>query len=261
MIFLGPPNSRPTLNDPRWEKIIVENDGFKIVTHQNWVKGNAPLVLFIHGWQSGSSRFENRMSLFMERGCHTIIFDLRSHGETENTPEWTAGKIISDVKAIMSTLDQDKITSVSMYGHSLGGFVCIGLHNKKHDGWWMNNFGTLILESPMVAYSPVFLESISMISFMEPILKRWALNGFNKIHQDSLSWDDIDFPQWGFPKCPTLLLQAANDNRLGRFHWDLLNSSEMNLNSHLLETLSHSVNEIHTERDDLIIEWINNNIN
>ena len=91
-----------------------------------------------------------------------------------------------------------------------------------------------------------------------PLLKRWAVKGFNRIHPEAggLVWSDIDIPKWGLPTVPTLLLQAANDSRLGRYHYDLLMEQDIQLHPHLIESLTHSKNKINEERDDLIRLWI-----
>ena len=69
---------------------------------------------------------------------------MRGHGMAPNTVEWTAGKVINDIKVILSLVDQSKINKVHFYGHSLGGFVCIGMHHDRHqDGgrelWAINS--------------------------------------------------------------------------------------------------------------------------
>ena len=102
-----------------------------------------------------------RECIFSENmGLHTLAVDMRAHGMAPDTPEWTAGKVIEDVKIILEQIDQIKIKKVHFYGHSLGGFISIGMHHDRHQGWWKDNYGTLMLESPMAAYSPI-LEQMS----------------------------------------------------------------------------------------------------
>ena len=262
MMFLGPTKKSGILENEQWDHIVLENCRTKISTYQNWKEEISPLVVFVHGWQSSSKKFEDRMKIFSKKGCHTIAIDMRGHGGSEDTPEWTAGKIISDVKFLFENIDKERVSQVHMYGHSLGGFVCIGLHNKRHTGWWKDLFGTLILESPMVAYSPIFSRSISKIQFMEFLLKRWVIEGFHKIHRNygKLSWDQIDMPKWGNPDCPILVLQAANDNTLGMYHWNLINLVGTDIEGHILESLTHSKNQINQERDVLIAKWVDERI-
>ena len=39
-------------------------------------------------------------------GLHTLAVDMRGHGMAPDTPEWTAGKVIEDVKIILEQVDQ-----------------------------------------------------------------------------------------------------------------------------------------------------------
>ena len=51
------------------------------------------MVVLIHGWQSSSEKFTERMYLFRAiRGLHTLSIDMRGHGMAPDTLEWTAGK-------------------------------------------------------------------------------------------------------------------------------------------------------------------------
>ena len=184
---------------------------------------------------------------------------MRGHGMAPDTVEWTAGKVISDIKALLNSIDQSCINRVHFYGHSLGGFVCIGMHHDRHQGWWKDNYGHLILESPMAAYSKIFEQMFGRISMISPLLQKWALNGFSKIHSElesGLTWEDIDMPKWGLPKVPILLLQSKNDNKLGRYHYDLILAQNLDVQDHLIESLPHARNRVNKERDDLIVQYI-----
>ena len=258
MIFRGPIKRSLPFTEPGWDVIRVDNKGVDACGFVRFQDQKSDLIVFIHGWQSSSGKFTERIKIFHEEGLHTLAIDMRGHGIAPSTTEWTAGKIIQDVKAILHELDTSKIGKIHFYGHSLGAFVCIGMHNSRHTGWWKDNYGTLMLESPMVAYSPIMEEMSSKFTFMLPILKRLAVRGFNKIHPEvgGIEWDDIDIPKWGIPKVPILLLQAANDNRLGRFHYNLLLEQDIDVYPHLIESLTHSNNRVNEDRDKLIRDWI-----
>lgn len=262
VIFTGPEKRSLPFNDKDWDLLRVENNGVDVYGFVNYQKIKSDMVVFIHGWQSSSEKYTERMRLFKDRGLHTMAIDMRGHGMAPDTPEWTAGKVILDVKCILESIDTSKVDKIHFYGHSLGGFICIGMHHDRHQGWWKENYGTLMLESPMVAYSPILETMSGRISFMLPLLKRWALTGFNKIHPEvgGLEWKDIDVPHWGLPKVPILLLQSKNDNRLGRFHYDLLIKQNLNIESHLIESLPHSKNRVNEDRDKIIVDWIGNQI-
>ena len=258
IIFSGPEKRSLPFSDTNWEIIRARNGESDVYGFINYQDNEADLVVLIHGWQSSSEKFTERMYLFKNNGLHTLAVDMRAHGMAPDTPEWTAGKVIEDVKIILEQVDQSKIKKVHFYGHSLGGFISIGMHHDRHQGWWKDEYGTLMLESPMAAYSPILEQMSGRISFMLPLLKKWAVKGFRKIHPEAhdLEWKDIDFPHWGYPKVPVLLLQAKNDNRLGRYHYDLLLSADLDIEPHLIESLTHSKNRVNIERDALIESWI-----
>ena len=258
MIFRGPQKRSLPFKDPLWNIIKADNNGAEVFGFLRLQEQKSDLVVFIHGWQSSSEKFTERISLFHEKGLHSLAIDMRGHGMAPSTNEWTAGKVIQDVMLLLEEVDQSMIEKIHFYGHSLGGFICLGMNNQRHTGWWKDKYGTLILESPMVAYSPIMEEMSARFSFMLPMIKKWAVKGFNKMHPEAggLEWADIDIPSWGLPSCPTLLLQASNDNRLGRFHYDLLMSQDIDVYPHLIDSLTHSKNRVNNERDELINNWI-----
>ena len=262
LIFTGPEKRSLPFDDPRWDVIKVDNNGVDVYGFINYQDEKSDMAVFIHGWQSSSEKYTERMLLFRDRGLHTLAIDSRGHGMAPDTPEWTAGKVILDIKCILESVEVSRVNKIHFYGHSLGGFIAIGMHHSRHSGWWKENYGTLILESPMAAYSPILEQMSGRISFMLPLLKRWALKGFNKIHPEAggLEWKDIDVPHWGLPKVPILLLQAETDNRLGRYHYDLLMSQELDITGHLIKSLPHSKNRVNDDRDKIIVEWIENRI-
>lgn len=262
LIFSGPEKRSLPFSDLNWETIRAVNGKSDVYGFVNYQEHETDMVVLIHGWQSSSEKFTERMYLFKNKGLHTLAVDMRAHGMAPDTPEWTAGKVIQDVKLILEQIDRSKIKRIHFYGHSLGGFISIGMHHDRHQGWWKENYGTLMLESPMAAYSPILEQMSGKISFLMPLLKKWAVKGFRKIHPEieSLEWKDIDFPHWGKPKVPVLLLQAMNDNRLGRYHYDLLLSGDLDIEAHLIESLTHSKNRVNSERDALIESWIDRKI-
>ncbi len=262
LIFNGPQVRSLPFSDANWKTIRSMNGNSDVYGFINYQDHKTDLVVLIHGWQSSSEKFTERMYLFKNKGLHTLAVDMRGHGMAPDTPEWTAGKVIQDVKIILEEVDRTRVNKVHFFGHSLGGFISIGMHHDRHQGWWKENYGTLMLESPMAAYSHILEQMSGKISFMMPLLKRWAVKGFMKIHPeiDNLEWKDIDFPHWGNPEVPVLLLQAKNDNRLGRYHYDLLVSGELDIEPHLIQSLTHSKNRVNSERDALIESWIDRKI-
>ena len=258
VIFTGPKKRSPPFSDPAWNLLTTKNGTEEVIGFINYAQIKTDLVVFIHGWQSSSERFTERMWIFRNRGFHTLAIDMRGHGQAPYTAEWTVGKVIQDTIAILEKVERENIRKIHFYGHSLGGFVSIGMHHDRYNGWWKDMYGTLMLESPMTAYSPILEQTTRKFSFMWPILRRIALHGFSKVHPEigKLEWKDIDMPNWGLPQIPILLLQAKNDTKLGRFHYDLIMKQNLDVENHLIESLPHSSNRVNEERDKIILSWI-----
>ncbi len=261
-IYSGPKKTRPALDHPCWSIIKADNNGVEVFGQLNKLDEEAPLVVFLHGWNSATSRLLERMEIFKNHGCHTLALELRHHGIAPKTYEWTAVKVMGDLKSLLNSLDNDEFTSVHFYGHSLGGFLAAGMTNSKNSGWWSKKMGTLMLESPMAAFTPIMEEKAGRLTFLNPIIKGMATRALKKIHPEitNFKWEDVDVPRWAKPTCPTLVLQAANDKRLGRFHYDLIIQEFTNLHPHLIQSLGHSTNSINKERDELIVKWIESHI-
>jgi len=260
IIFIGPGNPKQSLTSSKHNSYFLQWDGGKTCYYSHFYEKESDLVVFIHGWESSSGRFDHRIELFSDRGFHTLAIDMRGHGNSSKTAEWTAGKVINDLKEILEKSPKHLVTKVHFYGHSLGGFITLGLQNGRHQGWWKEKLGTLILESPMTGYSFILSAISKQFRVYEPLMQKLALRGFNKIHPEvgGILWEDIDVPNWGVPECPTLILQAKNDNRLGLEHYNLLTKQKFNFESHLIDSLTHSRNRINQERDNLIVDWIEN---
>ena len=77
----------------------------------------------MHGWQSSSEKFFERIELF-KIWVYMLSHDMRGHGIAPDTPEWTAGKVMQDLKILLNQVDKNKVNKIHSYGHSLGGFIC-----------------------------------------------------------------------------------------------------------------------------------------
>ena len=71
-----------------WDLLRVENNGVDVYGFVNYQKIKSDMVVFIHGWQSSSEKYTERMRLFKDRGLHTMAIDMRGHGMAPDTPEW-----------------------------------------------------------------------------------------------------------------------------------------------------------------------------
>jgi|TARA_B100001741_G_scaffold129353_1_gene106636 pimeloyl-ACP methyl ester carboxylesterase len=262
-LFRSPSKRRSPLEHPDWKIMQTKRDGFEIFGQINLVEGKNPLIIFLHGWESSSIRFLERMQIFQSKNCHTLILESRSHGLAPSTKEWTARKITLDLDTLLDEVDQSLVSSVHIYGHSMGGFIALGLQHERCQGWWKDKLSTVMLESPMTAYSFVLKKLLGPLAFTMPLMKSLSVSAIKKIHPELINpnFSDFDTPNWGLPNIPTLVLQAADDHLLGREHYDLLMKHlDVEHEAHIIQTLHHSQNQVDTERDELIMQWIEKRI-
>ena len=109
LIFTGPEKRSLPFSDTNWEIIRAINGKTDVYGFVNYQDRETDLVVLIHGWQSSSEKFTERMYLFKNKGLHTLAVDMRAHGMAPDTPEWTAGKVIEDVKIILEQIDKSRI--------------------------------------------------------------------------------------------------------------------------------------------------------
>ena len=105
IIFTGPSKRSVPFSDEEWSLVHSNNDGIDIYGFINYQDKPSDMVVFVHGWQSSSEKYTERMHIFRERGFHTLAIDMRGHGMAPDALEWTAGKVIQDTKIILEEVD------------------------------------------------------------------------------------------------------------------------------------------------------------
>jgi len=276
-VFRHPNKMRSTFHHPDWKNYHLQNEGHSIPTYSRFHAIRAPLVILIHGWTSSSKKMLDRANLIFEKGFHTIMFDYRGHGAAEPSKLFTAEIQVLDLKYVLANLhevgDVELITSFSLYGHSLGGFIALGFSRHYHpvNEQIQNEVGevaiipyaSLILESPMTSYNLIMeQDNNGAIKILMPILRNkmkyiWAQM---HPHYPLLTKAYLEVPTWGMPECPVLIVQAKDDSRLGRQHFDhIIPFLPTGSEAHLLEELTHTGSQICQPRDELVINFLQGN--
>lgn len=140
-------NENPAV-DTQWQTITFESNGSKLV---GWLlqpiakaafeevseaasneKGVAiddsdllPLVIIAHGWGSNRTRVLRYARPLYEAGFAVLIYDARSHGDSESIKAPSALMFRDDVLAAVRTargLPAINPNRIAVIGHSLGGF-------------------------------------------------------------------------------------------------------------------------------------------
>ena len=255
---VGPP--------PGWEWEILHVKGYPV----RWLKRdwnpNKPLAILIHGWNSCASNMLGRSAVFEKLGYNCILFEMRAHGGNKRVSHWAAMHVCHDLEIVLSALEERGClrNGFVLYGHSLGGFVSQRvlrpeLETSKHGAG-------VILESPVTSYEYINNQTCDYLKIPKrwhrPMMRR-LLRYYNRLNPVEFRVPSIEFlktPEWGLPDCPTLLVQAKHDATLGLKHAELLMAVHAKLDSnftpHIVEELKHSYEQSNSIRDELILNWI-----
>ena len=272
--FLLPGRRKPSFKGEGWNSKMFDHDGCLINTVSYIHKEPSPLMVMIHGWRSSSSSVADRAMWFTERGWHVVMIELPNHGSSGEYGHWSAYRSMKAVESVATRLetliDPSDITSVSYYGHSMGGFIGLRLASKESLRIATHPLNRMILESPMTMYEPILDEIANgyrIPMLLRPAYRRRLIERFNESIGQIGRWsrvEEFNIPLWGAPKLPILCIQAVPDERLGMGHFDQLVSvySKPEYNGLLtavsLESLTHSGARTNEERNDAIQHWLAN---
>ena len=275
LTFIHPGKRKDSLEGDNWEQIRLQHDGPEIAIVKNKNFKNGPLMLMIHGWRSSSSSMLGRAELYLKRGFNVIIMELPGHGSSEAVDKWNAGVSVRNFMFLFNNLDDicdtSLISEIYCHGHSMGGFVFLRFTRESSKMEYNSLIKGYILESPLTCYSQIFEESCKMLrvpKFLKPLFwkrLRFHFNMINPGFEKISDTNDVDVPIWGLPDKPTLIVQAANDERLGQIHHERLVESFKKsdraklLTNIVLEDLTHAGARNCNSRNDAISNWLDSN--
>ena len=276
-VFRHPSMKPSPFHHTDWTNINLQNEGHSIPVYSRFHGEKAPLVILIHGWTSSSMKMLDRANLIFEEGFHTLMFDYRGHGAAEPGELFTAEIQVLDLKFLLANLHEvgevELITSFSLYGHSLGGFIALGYsrHYPPVNEQIQNEVGevaiipyaSLILESPMSSYNLIMeQDNKGFLKIFMPFIRDRMKTIWQQLHPHYpiLTKAYLEVPTWGMPECPILVVQAKDDSRLGRKHFSHIKPLlPFGSETHLLEKLTHTGAQICHHRDELIINFLQRN--
>lgn len=272
--FLLPGRRKPSFEGDGWSSNFFDHDGCLIHTVSKIHTGPAPLLVMVHGWRSSSRSVADRAMWFTERGWHVVMVELPNHGSSGEYGHWSAYRSMNAVESVVTELatiiDPSNVTSVTYYGHSMGGFIGLRLASKESLRVAAHPLKRIILESPMTMYEPILDEIANgyrIPMFLRPAYRRRLIERFNESVGQIGRWskvEEFNIPLWGAPKLPILCIQAVPDERLGMRHFEQLSMvySRLEYDGFLtsvpLESLRHSGARINEDRNNAIEHWLTN---
>lgn len=268
-LFISPGPAKQPLQSPNWKSYYPKYQSK--ITHIQLFhqKKTAPFIIFIHGWRGSSVSVFERAQWFIEKGWHAAIIELPGHGSSTSLSRWnaiTASKHIQfHLSNIESLLESNYVSDFFLYGHSMGGYICTRIsHDPDNIPYDMPLTG-LVLESPLLLYSNILREisdRLRIPNFIRPLHLKRVFRDVTSMHPEidaSIGLKQFDVPLWGIPSVPTLCVQAMNDSRLGRDHYDAAVSEftgNIPFTHHLIESLTHAGARRNEEREELLLEWL-----
>lgn len=106
------------------------------------VSKKLPVVLFIHGWNTGEKNYIVRAEAVSKIGFNCLTFDLRGHGQSQgNVDKLSRFDHLQDVLAAYDFLSSQKLKNIHVVGNSYGGYLATLLSKKR-------NIASLVLKSP-----------------------------------------------------------------------------------------------------------------
>jgi len=109
------------------ETILLGGKSYKIMRGGNPLFGS---VLFLHGWNSKSERYEHSFSFLPENFAQIIIPDLPGFGESQK-PESVWG-VDEYAKWAMEMIEAVGIEKIVIAGHSFGGQIAIKVASENN---------------------------------------------------------------------------------------------------------------------------------
>ena len=274
--FRAPQRRKPMLEEEGWESLVHQTLAGNINSYiHEATSRDLPTLIIIHGWTSAASRMIGRSKIFIERGCSVIAVDLPNHGGSDPIDKWTAERAASTVIESLNQISKSHPhlfeNGVCYYGHSMGGFIGLRISHRRDELVSNPEFLGWVLESPMTGYTEIFQETSKILHIpktIQPLVLWRMMSQFNTLNHERPNISKLietDSPNWGMTNEPTLLVQAANDERLGDTHYLRLQESHDAAGTrHLLTTkvmddLRHSGCAFHEERDVVVGQWLDQN--
>ena len=266
LMFRVPVNRSNKPPPEGWEYETFMVDQYPVRWLLKQIDESKPLAILIHGWNSTATNMIGRSELYEKLGYNVVSFEMRAHGGNQPVEHWAAMHICYDLERVLQVFNQRGWLSNGfiVHGHSLGGFVAQRVLRSEIETS-ANALG-MILESPVTSYEYINNQSSEYLripKFLHKFMMLRLLNFYNVLNPEQYairSIEDLSTPNWGFPTCPTFLVQAKDDSTLGTKHAQLLINvhriRESNFEYHIVDDLKHTHEATNAVRDQLIRTWM-----
>lgn len=136
-------------------------------------KGNANVILLVHGWESNTSRWEQLLPFLQKTGSTIVAIDAPGHGLSGGS-EFNVIKYASYIDVAMKEYKPSVLI-----GHSIGGAACIYYQSQYQN----QNLEKMVILGAPSDYTIIvsnYVKLLSLNSRMERLLERAFSEKFNK---------------------------------------------------------------------------------
>lgn len=200
-----------TPNHPYININIPSNGG----TLKGWLINQStisPLIILVHGWGSSRNTMIRYIDRLYQEGYSLLLFDIRSHGESDGVKALTVktfkDDVIEVIKFANSQLNMEK-GNIGILGHSFGGFG--SLLALKED----LPVKVIITDSSPVSFKTImqaYFNKYKLPKFLIPIVTRICfLRARIKIKEVKNDLDVLKVLKNNLNKPPILMAHSKND--------------------------------------------------
>ena len=119
LVFIVTLSAQNEVNEIKKDTVLSFDD--ETIVYQKAGTGE-PALVFVHCWSCDKNYWANQIDYFSKK-YKVIAIDLAGHGESGiGRIDWTVENYGKDVKAV---IDKEKLDSVILIGHSMGGPVVL----------------------------------------------------------------------------------------------------------------------------------------
>jgi pimeloyl-ACP methyl ester carboxylesterase len=160
--------------------VLTTSDGFDIAAYEVAIDNPKAVIIMISGIHNPSvTAFYGHAKLFKEHGYASILYDMRSHGESEGNTICLGYKEVLDTQAVVDYITTQEIYKdipIIVFGISMGGATAINSIGE------IDEIDGLISSSAYASWDDVFYDY--MIDMGAPTAYAWLQQPFVKLYSN-----------------------------------------------------------------------------
>ncbi|TYA84410.1 alpha/beta hydrolase [Seonamhaeicola marinus] len=208
---------------------FLKYEDFEIATY-HW-QGDKTTILLVHGWESNSARWQNKVTHFIEEGFNIVALDAPAHGASGS--KLFNALLYSEFINVVANKYKPEI----IIGHSVGGMASVFFQQK----YQLDSLNKMVLLGAPSEFSGILKNYIKLLGYnkrVEKHLHRIILKKFGATPSDfSTSKFSKDIEAEG------LIIHDVKDMIIPYADAKLINKSFKNSKLITTEGFGHSLND------------------